>query len=348
MLCLLVFLVPVLAEFSSRCSHTFRQEDGIPATLTTTSACGSQTVNEIQWLNALGTLSLDLTYAWENCAKLHLLEVPPSIKIELEGRRFNTSEPPVLLFGEHLTLHITSSRSQDAILKFAFQDTKCPLILRQNPPGCNSKNFPYVGRWKGYHKGSGAIGLGVAELIHPNWAITAKHVAIAKFHKPNERNVELTFGVHASHKTHVKTVYPAPGEDLALVRLSQPVHNVPVVHLNTHALTKKNQHVKFDFVGKQPHLHCAFDRFCEGAGSLAWQPKVHGHNPGRSGDSGGAWLVGDVLIGVISGSGSHNGKKMGRASQPAAVKAWIDKTLGEDKAKWSSWEDAKHDQTQAL
>merc|ERR1719495_1945267 len=102
----------------------------------------------------------------------------------------------------------------------------------------------------------------------------------------------------------------APGVDIALVKLKQSVKNVRPVKLNSRVL-KANEKVSFDFVGKMRHLHCAFDRVAEGGGNYAWQPKVNGHNPGKAGDSGGAWLVDDLLIGVISGWSSHHGRSTG-------------------------------------
>lgn len=327
------------------CSLNIFQPIGVVKHFEVTSTCAIADAAHFSWKNAIGSLKVNVFYASEGCAQLSLAESDGNFdnfftqvdpQSESHAKRMTISS--TVGYGETTSVHFSSAQRQNIELTLKFESVPCPntlpgLRLLGAPKKCTGANYPYVGKWKGHHKGTKAMGLGVAELITPHWAITAKHVASRKFHHPNDSNVEITFGIHGSHQTHVHEVHMAPGVDIALVKLTQAVHNVRTVKLNSRGF-KGNQKVKFNFVGKMPHLHCAFNRSAEGDGNYIWQPKVHGHNPGKAGDSGGAWLVDDVLIGVISGSGSHHGRQMGRAGQPAFVKAWIEQTVGPGKVQW--------------
>jgi len=332
-----------LLEFP--CSFNIFQPLGVSKQFDVTSTCGILDEANFFWKNALGSLKVNLFYAGEGCARLRLsksegnfdnffMDVNPGTLTQTKRMTLSST----VGYGEPTIIQFSSSSAQAIKLNLKFDPVPCTnavhgLRLLATPKRCTGTNYPFVGKWKGHHSGSHAMGLGVAELITPNWAITAKHVAKGKYNHPNDRNVEIIFGPNGSHTTHVSEVHMAPGVDIALVKLRQSVNNVRPVKLNSKVL-RGNQKVKFTFVGKMPHLHCAFNRVAEGGGNYAWQPKVNGHNPGKAGDSGGAWLVEDVLIGVISGSGSHHGHKMGRAGQPAFVKDWIEKTIGPGKVQW--------------
>jgi len=327
------------------CSLNLFQPVGVHKLIEVTSTCAFEDLVHFSWKNAFGSLKVNIHYASEGCAQLRLEQSEGTF-----DNFFMTTDPKtgsqtemtvaaLVEYGEVTTVHFSSPHAQNIDLFLKFDTVPCKnrtpgLRLLGSPKKCTGANYPYVGKWKGHHQGSTAMGLGVAELISPEWAITAKHVAKGKYNHPNERNVEITFGNHASHTTHVKEVHMAPGVDIALVQLRQPVHNVRTVKLNSQVL-HGDEKITFTFVGKMPHLHCAFNRNALGGGNYAWQPPMNGRNPGKAGDSGGAWLVDDILIGVISGSGSHHGHKMGRAGQPAFVKDWIDKVVGPGVVQWA-------------
>jgi len=327
-----------------RCSHQIFQLPGKSRNVSINIACGEEDTAKIVWKNALGHFSARVYYGGNGCAKLKVASETGSYYRFFLGSSEATSEitseevvkENFMEYGDPLFLKLSSSETQLIELALTFEPTTCPndstLRLLAAAKPCTRAQYPAVGKWKGYHKGSNAFGLGVAELIAPRWAITAKHVAKAKFAHPNDRNVEIAFGKMGRNKAHVTKVHMAPGVDLALVQLNEAV-NVKPVRMNSRVL-KGDERVTFDFVGKMPHIHCAFDRTALGGGSYIWQPKQNGHNPGRAGDSGGAWFANDTLIGVISGSGSHHGKQMGRAAQPAHVKSWIDKIVGSGTVDW--------------
>ena len=196
--------------------------------------------------------------------------------------------------------------------------------------GAKKKNpFGYCGGWHGHHVGSNRIGIGTAELIAPSWAITAAHVAKVKAVTPEKRNVQINFG---GHKAGVRKAYLAPQGDLALVRLKTPMNNWTKVALLNKPLTKKDGMVKFTFVGHSGRLHFHRNRKARGTGLNARHLTTKKDNPGKAGDSGGAWVIErkgqHVLFSVIHGGGV--------GTQPAALRKWIDQTMKSsgEKANW--------------
>ena len=196
--------------------------------------------------------------------------------------------------------------------------------------------FGYCGGWLGQHVGSNRIGQGTAELIAPSWAITAAHVAKAKAVTPEKRNVQINFG---GHKAGVRKAYIAPQGDLALVRLKTPMNNWTKVALLDKPLTKKDGVVKFTLVGHSGGLHFHRDRRARGMGLNARHITTKKDNPGKAGDSGGAWVIErdgqHVLFSVIHGGGV--------GTQPAALRKWIDQTMKSsgEKANWVALKKSK-------
>ena len=197
--------------------------------------------------------------------------------------------------------------------------------------GSKESPFGYCGAWIGQHSGSNRIGKGTAELIAPSWAITAAHVAKAKATNPGQRHVQINFG---GHKAGVLKAYLAPQGDLALVRLKKPMKAWPKVSLLDKPLTRKDGAVKFTLVGRAGGLHFHRDRKALGMGLNARHLTTKKDNPGKSGDSGGAWVIErkdrHVLFAVIRGGGS--------GTQPAALRKWIDRTMegSGERADWVS------------
>ena len=193
-------------------------------------------------------------------------------------------------------------------------------------------SFRYCGGWRGYHTDSKRIGTGTVILISPSWALTATHVARAKALTPNKRRVELRFG--PDNTVRVEKAFLAPKGDLALLQLKRPIKSVEPVSLLKHALTEKDGVVQFTLVGHAGGLHFHRDRRAKGTGLHAKHITKKADNPGKAGDSGGGWVIESpdknehVLFGIIHGGG--------RATQPVAVRKWIDGTMAKsgEKATW--------------
>lgn len=192
--------------------------------------------------------------------------------------------------------------------------------------------FRYCGGWKGYHTDSKAIGLGTAELIAPSWAITAAHLARVKAKTPAKRGVKISFT--KNKVARVKRAFLAPSGDLALVQFTSPVHGVKPVSLSKQTLKKKDGPVTFTLVGHAGGLHFHRGRRGVGCGTIARHVTTRKNNPGKPGDSGGAWVIENaksgkhILFAVIHGGG--------RGTQPAALHKWINKTMQKsgEKADW--------------
>jgi len=193
-------------------------------------------------------------------------------------------------------------------------------------------SFRYCGGWRGYHTDSKRIGTGSVILIAPSWALTATHVARAKALTPNKRRVELRFG--PDNTVRVDKAFLAPKGDLALLHLQRPIKKVQPASLLKNALTEKDGVVPFTLVGHSGGLHFHRDRRAKGTGLHAKHITKKADNPGKAGDSGGGWVIeypkekAHVLLGIIHGGG--------RATQPVAVRKWIDGIMAksDEKATW--------------
>lgn len=192
--------------------------------------------------------------------------------------------------------------------------------------------FDYCGGWRGSHTDSKRIGTGSVILISPSWALTATHVAKAKALTPNKRRVEIRFGPDKA--VRVEKAFLASKGDLALLQLQRPIKSVQPVSLLKNSLTEKDGVVQFTLVGYSGGLHFHRDRRAKGTGLHARHITKKADNPGKAGDSGGGWVIENpkeeahVLFGIIHGGGS--------ATQPVAVRKWIDATMAKsgEKATW--------------
>ncbi|MDE0734174.1 MAG: hypothetical protein OSB47_00010 [Pirellulaceae bacterium] len=190
-------------------------------------------------------------------------------------------------------------------------------------------DFDYVGKYKQYHKNSGKIGSGTAELIAPKWAITAWHVAKFKATHPNGGAAEVSFpGV----KAYVTKVYKAPGVDIALLKLNKDVpknsKRVTPVALFKSTFHPSQGTMNFTLIGRSGGLH---SHRIQGR-SQGTTFKIVGNKPGKAGDSGGAWVkerfgkLPDVQFAVLHGGGT--------APQVGPISNWIEKTVGPGQITW--------------
>lgn len=197
-------------------------------------------------------------------------------------------------------------------------------------------DFDYVGNWKQYHKDSGKIGSGTAELIANKWAITAWHVAKFKAENPDGGATEIRFpGVSA----YVTEVYKAPGVDIALVKLNKHVPKnsprVTPVALSRYTWHPNDGVIPFTLIGQSGGLHhCRIQGRSQGTSF-----KVVGDSCGKAGDSGGAWVrerfgnLPDVQFAVLHGGGT--------SPQIGPIADWIDSKVGEGVINWvtlKEWE----------
>ena len=207
----------------------------------------------------------------------------------------------------------------------------CGVDCYDNP------DFDYVGNWKQYHKDSGKIGKGTAELIADKWAITAWHVAKFKANNPNGGATEIRFpGVSA----YVTEVYKAPGVDIALVKLNKHVPKnsprVTPVSLFRYTWHPNDGVIPFTLIGHSGGLHkCRIQGRSQGTSF-----KVVGDSCGKAGDSGGAWVkerygnLPDVQFAVLHGGGT--------SPQIGPIADWIDSKVGEGVVNWVTLKELKN------
>jgi len=209
------------------------------------------------------------------------------------------------------------------------------LPVKQDKTHLTAADLPFIARWTGSY-------LCTAELIAPQWAITARHCAV-RLLKGDEK-VKLSF--FNKNKQPFRTVAvdeavsaPSKGVDIALVRLKRKVAQSPVVLDSTRfgkGTTLTNPRGKKVIrVGTRSRLHWMppnqFTASGKGVRVLVDNTQGSGMFPG---DSGGAWLRevqsngkrSVVLVGVIHGGFTQGKKRFGVAFQPSFVRDWINRT----------------------
>ena len=200
-----------------------------------------------------------------------------------------------------------------------------------------------MGAWRGYRKGKAGFGAGCAELIAPNWAVTAAHVAGNKAKTPGGVNAQVHFrkkGKGSPVVGHVDKVYLGGLKgDIALLHFKEPVRGVKRVSLLANPLSKQDGAIRFTMAGQKGGLHVHPGRRGKsnnGEGFFMSAGK-DGRRPGKAGDSGGAWLVArpegesHVLFAIIHGGGkgaqvAPNRKRIDEIMRPSGQQAdWVAK-----------------------
>ena len=190
-------------------------------------------------------------------------------------------------------------------------------------------SFGYVAQWKQYHEDSSKIGLGTAELIHPQWIITAYHVAKFKDQNPNGGSTEIVLWGGAKSRNVVE-VYKAPGVDIALAKLSSPITSIEPVALLKQSFKGSDGVIDFTIAGRSGGLHYKRVKGESRLGGTSF--RVIGDGGGKAGDSGGLWGIErygdlpDVQFAVLHGGGV--------APQVGPISDWIDKIVGPGKVNW--------------
>jgi hypothetical protein len=196
-------------------------------------------------------------------------------------------------------------------------------------------DFGYVGAWRGQPKEAQSIGIGTAELIAPDWVITAKHVATKVIANPDASRVTVHFQTPAGvFSAKVVAAFGADDADVALARLDRPLTNVPVIALASNALPQ-GRLAKITMIGHSGDKHALFDRLCRLKNDDLVRVERGETGTLKGGDSGGAWISGGtnavdaVLVGIVHGGG--------HAPEVSRLRTWIDATLaahGGAKADW--------------
>ena len=112
--------------------------------------------------------------------------------------------------------------------------------------------YPYVGKWRGFH--GHAVGLCTAELVAPEWVVTAGHCAVRLLEHETVK-VHVTFE-HSTNKIKrgVTRCLRAPAsEDLAICQLTLPVSRNAIIPVGLSA-------IKYTSAG----MHLAGDVMCVG------------------------------------------------------------------------------------
>ena len=201
----------------------------------------------------------------------------------------------------------------------------------------------YVGAWRGYRKGKMGFGTGCAQLIAPNWAITAAHVASRKAKSPREINAQVHFrkiGKGSPVVGLVDKVYLSGLKgDIALLHFKVPVRGVKPVSLLSSPITKKDGTIRFTMAGQRGGLHVHAGRTGKSKDGMGFymSESPGGGRPGKAGDSGGAWLIprpkgeSHVLFAIIHGGGkgpqvAPNRKRIDELMKPSGQQAkWVTK-----------------------
>lgn len=181
-------------------------------------------------------------------------------------------------------------------------------------------------------------------LIHPEWVVTADHCVEAW-----GTGIDITFGVDRENPdatSFITQAVSAPGgDDLALLKLSEPVTNIQPAKIATGDEAAVGNAVDVygfgtgDFPG---HNHLKHGTGVVHASQGAWTQGYEGAsayefliNPGQgevaAGDSGTPVFSGGKIISVISGgAGEYSTHILGPAINNDKNKEWIMQVIGQD------------------
>jgi len=196
-------------------------------------------------------------------------------------------------------------------------------------------DYGYVGRWRGPR------GVATAELIAPEWIITAPHVVSNKIQNPH---IDITVCFENQGEKISASVAEAylrcwkcghtwedwkqcvryEWKEVALARLAHRIDQIAPVGLADSLLVPGET----TLVKIVTAMGTSLEAYCRLADHQRFLVRDRGG--GKEGDSGGAWLKGqrngrEAVVGIIQGT---NGDKA-VATQPAVWRNWIDMKLGE-------------------
>jgi hypothetical protein len=221
-----------------------------------------------------------------------------------------------------------------------------------------SKEYGYVGRWCGP-----CGGIATAELIAPDWIITAPHVVQNKIQNPDCVDVTVCFTDGADKfsarvvEAFLRLWEPGMGwekwkekvgyewEEVALARLNRHIDGIAPVELAEN-LIPCGETIKINMVGTTIRDEPVFGAYCAQDQNRRYLRRTMNGSAdserkhANRGDSGGAWLIErragpDVLVGIMQGLANKHDPDSGVATPPALCRQWIDETLGRSgTAKW--------------
>jgi hypothetical protein len=192
--------------------------------------------------------------------------------------------------------------------------------------------YPCVASWRGHQKESSRVGVGTCILIAPSWVLTAAHVASPLIKGDPDREIRITFpgGITRVAISAVRVT----DQDIALVKLDKPVTNIAPIVLQSIPLTKQDHGlIPLVIVGTSGGRKVLQGHQAFGAPPLMYRIPNETLTSGKSGDSGGAWILKQtddsppLLVAVLSGGVQLKGKQYGRGIQPSLYRSWIDATL---------------------
>lgn len=207
-------------------------------------------------------------------------------------------------------------------------------LATQAASTCKAGDDPYfcVASWRGHQKESSRVGVGTCILIAPSWVLTAAHVASPLVKGDPDREIRITFpgGITRIAISAVRVI----DQDIALVKLDKPVTNIAPIALQSIPLTKQDHGlIPLVIVGTSGGRKVLQGHQAFGVPPLMYRIPNETLTAGKSGDSGGAWILKQaddsppLLVAVLSGGVQLKGKQYGKGVQPSLYRSWIDATL---------------------